>query len=300
MRALLDAQPGGHVLFTLPEIPLPDVAAGIRIGGPVNLEGVLAALYDGLRLATLLVCVGAANVLANPKRLLAMVPSALYELGVAVTVTLTVAPQLVESAQRIRRARALRGSTDGRRRPLLRGVLAPLMTDALDRSLLLAAAMDSRGYGRPPRQPGRRRLAPVLTVLGVLGTCVGTYGLLDASTPRALGLPMLVGGLVVGGAGLLLAGRGIVRTRYRPDPWRAPEWAVAASGLFVGACTYLLGSVDPQALNPSLQPLQWPALELTPVVVVLVGVLPAWAAPPPPTLTDAPAVEAAQPLAGVR
>ena len=69
-RMLLDGGSGGTVLFTLPEIPLPEAAAGIRIGGPVALEGILAAIYDGLRLATLLVCLGGANVLANPKRLL--------------------------------------------------------------------------------------------------------------------------------------------------------------------------------------------------------------------------------------
>ena len=30
-------------------------AAGVRLGGPVSAEGVLAAAYDGMRLATLLV-----------------------------------------------------------------------------------------------------------------------------------------------------------------------------------------------------------------------------------------------------
>ena len=43
-----------------------------------------------------------------------VLPGALYELGVAVVVALTVAPQLVESVQRVRRARRLRGGTDGR------------------------------------------------------------------------------------------------------------------------------------------------------------------------------------------
>ena len=36
------------MLFHLPEIPLPHAAEGVRIGGPVTLEGVLSALYDGL------------------------------------------------------------------------------------------------------------------------------------------------------------------------------------------------------------------------------------------------------------
>ncbi|MBS1837206.1 MAG: energy-coupling factor transporter transmembrane protein EcfT, partial [Actinobacteria bacterium] len=104
-RMVFDAQDGTHVLFTLPSIPLPAAAAGIRIGGEVSAEGVLAAIYDGMRLATMIVCLGAANVLANPKRLLASVPSALYEVGSAVTVALSVAPQLIESGRRVTRAR---------------------------------------------------------------------------------------------------------------------------------------------------------------------------------------------------
>ena len=59
----------------------------------------------------------------------------------------SVAPQLIESGQRVRRARRLRGEP-GRRFHIVREVALPVMTDALDRSLLLAAAMDSRGYGR--------------------------------------------------------------------------------------------------------------------------------------------------------
>ena len=102
LRVLLDGQYGETVLFRLPEIPLPEAAAGIRLGGPVALEGVLGAFYEGLRLATLLLCFGAANVLANAKRLLKSTPSALHEIGVAVTVALTIAPQLIESAQRVR------------------------------------------------------------------------------------------------------------------------------------------------------------------------------------------------------
>ena len=103
------------MLFTLPEVPLPDAAAGIRIGGPVTLEALLAALYDGLRLATLLLCVGAANALANPKRLLRAMPAALYEVGVAVMVALSLAPQLIESGQRVRARPAGCAARRGRR-----------------------------------------------------------------------------------------------------------------------------------------------------------------------------------------
>jgi energy-coupling factor transport system permease protein len=278
-RMLLDGQYGTHVLFRLPEVPLPDAVAGIRLGGPVSVEGILAATYDGLRLAVLLLCVGAANVLANPKRLLKAMPAALHEVGVAVTVALSVAPQLIESGQRVRRARRIRGT--GRRRHLLREVAIPVMTDALDRSLLLAAAMDARGYGRTVSLSHRARvLHGGLLLSGLMGMCVGAYGLLDATAPRYLGLTMLLAGAVVGALGIALSGRRVVRSRYRPDPWTAAEWAVAGTGLAVAAVLVAVSAIDPGDLYPSLQPLRWPELPLVPAVAIAAGALPAWLAPP--------------------
>ena len=287
-RVLLDAQFGAHVLFTLPELHLPEAAAGIRIGGPVSLEGLLAAVYDGLRLATLLLCVGAANVLANPKRLLKAMPAAFHEVGVAVTVGLSVAPQLIESGQRVRRARRLRGHA-GRRFHVFREIALPVMTDALDRSLLLAAAMDSRGYGRTADVPRRTRVVAGGSLLaGIMGICVGTYGLLDSTAPRSLGLPMLLVGVAVGWAGVSLSGRRVSRSAYRPDVWAAPEWGVAAVGVMVAAGLIAVSVVDPTDLYPSLQPLQWPTLPVGPAAAILLGALPAWIAPPTRTAVRQP------------
>lgn len=294
-RMLLDGQYGAHVLFTLPEIPLPEAAAGIRIGGPVSAEGTLAALYDGLRLATLLLCVGAANVLANPKRLLKAMPAALHEVGVAVTVALSVAPQLVESGQRVRRARRLRGGV-ARRRHLLREIAIPVMTDALDRSLLLAAAMDSRGYGRAAAVPRSvRRATGALVLAGLSGLCVGTYGLLDATAPRGLGYPMLLAGVAVAGVGFVLSGRRVQRTRYRADPWAGAEWSVALSGIAVAAVVLVVSAIDPTDLYPSVQPLRWPDLPVVPAVGILLGALPAWLAPPVSASPRAPRIGAPTP-----
>ncbi|WP_248783884.1 energy-coupling factor transporter transmembrane protein EcfT, partial [Actinoalloteichus caeruleus] len=198
-RVIFGGGQGDHILFTLPEIPLPAWAAGIRLFGPVAVEQLLGGFYDGLRLATMVVCIGAANALANPKRLLKAVPGALYQVGSAVVVALSVAPQLVESVLRVRRARRLRG---GRQRGMraLRGIVIPVLADAMDRSLALAAAMDSRGYGRVGALSRRARLVTGVLVLGgLVGVCVGVYGLMDGSTPRQLGLPMLVAGAAGGG-----------------------------------------------------------------------------------------------------
>ncbi len=284
-RIVFGGGDGGHVLLRLPEIPLPHQAAGIHLLGPVSAEYVLGGLYDGMRLATMLICLGAANALADPKRMLKAVPGALYEVGTAVVVALSVAPQLVESVLRVRRARKLRG---GRQRGMraLRGIVMPVLVDALDRSLLLAAAMDSRGYGRGGRGP--RRLTGVLLIVGLLGVCVGVYGLLDGTSPGWIGLPMLLLGLIVAGVGLPLAGRRVGRSVYRPDPWRLPETLVAGSGLAAAAVLVLTSTVDPGNVYPSLEPLSWPGLPLVGAAGVLVALLPAWLAPPPVSVVTVP------------
>ncbi|MET7638449.1 CbiQ family ECF transporter T component [Streptomyces sp. NPDC005438] len=271
---------GETVLFTLPEIPLPEWAAGIRLLGPVAAEQLLGGAYDGMRLAAMVICVGAANALANPKRMLKALPGALYEVGTSVVVTLSVAPQLVESVQRVRRARLLRGgSTKGRR--AIRGILIPVLEDAMNRSLALAAAMASHGYGRTGRIAPRTRLVTgVLVIGGLLGVCAGLYGAMGASTPVLLGTPLLLAGLALAAVGFLLGGRRVRRTTYRPDPWRGAEWMVAACGLASAAGMYLVsGTAQAATLYPPLSPLSWPEVTVTPVLAALTGLLPGVLAP---------------------
>ncbi len=269
----------GHVLLDLPTVPLPAWVAGVSLFGPITRESLLAGLYDGLRLAAIVICIGAANSLANPKRLLKSVPPALYEIGTALVVAVTVFPQLADSARRVRAAQALRGDSSGRV-GRLRRFLVPVLEDALERSLALAAGMDVRGYGRAGRASRRERwLSGVLLLSALSGLCVGIYALLDHTTPRWLAVPMLVAGSVVAGAGLLSAGRRVERTRYRPDRWRAAEAAVAASGVAVGASIWWLGQVEPLMVYPSLETM--PYVSTLALGGVLLALVPALAAPPP-------------------
>lgn len=270
--------PGTHVLVTLPEVPLPHWAQGIRLGGRVTAEGLLFALYDGLKLAALLICVGAANALAAPARLLKSLPGALYETGVAVVVALTFAPHLVADGRRLRAARRLRGRPDRGVRGLLH-VGLPVLEGALERSVALAAAMDARGYGRTAEvAPAVRRTTAALTLGGLLGVCAGTYGLLTAAG-GSYGLPVLLAGLGAALGGLWLGGRRSVRTRYRPDTWNARSCLVAASGVAVAALLTLAAARDPEALHPGVVPLVAPGLPLWPAAAVLLGLVPAFVAP---------------------
>src|SRR4051794_20606348 len=196
-RLLLGGGDGGRVLLYLPGIPLPHWTLGLRLLGPVTQESLLAGLYDGLRLAAIVICVGSANALANPKRLLRSVPPALYEIGSALVVAVTVLPQLADSVRRVRAAQTLRGGDSGRVRRLRR-VIVPVLEDALERSLALAAGMDTRGYGRSSgATPRERRTTGGLMLLGLVALCLGVYGGLDQTTPSWLGRPMLVLGALV-------------------------------------------------------------------------------------------------------
>ncbi|MDT7844691.1 energy-coupling factor transporter transmembrane component T [Streptomyces justiciae] len=272
--------PGTHTLVTLPEVPLPDWAQGIRLGGKVTAENLTFAFYDGLKLATLLICVGAANALASPTRLLKSLPGALYEMGVAVVVALTFAPNLIADVQRLRAARRLRGRPDSGLRGLLQ-VGLPVLEGALERSVALAAAMDARGYGRTADVPPRvRRTTNALTLGGLLGVCAGTYGLLTAEG-GTYGIPVLLAGVTAALAGLRLGGRRTPRTRYRPDPWGARAWLVTASGAAVAAALAIAAVRDPAALHPTVIPLTAPTLPLYPAAAILLGLLPAFVTPPP-------------------
>ena len=278
--ALLGTGPGTHVLFTLPQIPLPGWMAGVRLGGPVSLDGVLAATYDGLRLAVILLCVGAANTLTSPRRLLKSLPSALQEAGVAVTVALSFAPQAVAAVGTLRGARRLRGRPDRGLRSL-RGLAVPVLEGALDRSVDLAAAMDARGFGRRAATvPAVRIVTAACIVVGATAVAGSSYGLIDTSAPSGLGLPLLVAGAALVAAGFVVGARRGGRTRYRPDPWRLAEWLVLASGV---ATVAVLASAAPAALFPSTSPPRLPTVPLAALVAAGCAMLPAFLAPPLPT-----------------
>lgn len=279
-QVILGDPVGLHMAFTLPSIPLPGFMAGVRLGGIVTWESVAVGLTEGLRLATMVVCVGAANSLTPPSRLLRSVPAALYEIGLAVVVALSFAPHLLADARRVREARRLRGHEEGRIAGFAHSA-GPVLDGGLERSVQLAAAMDSRGYGRTgPVPPRERRTQAALVLLGFCGVVIGMYGLFDSAAPPALGWPMLAAGVALAVVGLRAAGRRSVRSSYRPDRWSAPEWLTALSGALVAA-TFLLSSSD--ALLYNTVPLLWPGLAAVPTVAVLIATGPAWWTPRPPS-----------------
>jgi energy-coupling factor transporter transmembrane protein EcfT len=143
----------GTTLFNLPIVYLPDWMAGIRVGGAITQERLTFAISEGIYIATLICIFAAATSLTSPHRLLRQMPIFIYEFGVALVITTSVLPQLVASAARIKTAQRMRGIT----RRGWSGVALALLEESLSRSLDLAAAMDSRGYGFSRKRSRYRR-----------------------------------------------------------------------------------------------------------------------------------------------
>jgi energy-coupling factor transport system permease protein len=137
----------GSVLFSLPQVSLPEWISGIRIGGPVTSERILSTLGEVLIIVGVVALFATAASLTSPHRAIRALPYAFYQLGLILTVATSVFPQLVASLARIKMARKLRGRPTGGIRHW-RAIALPLLEESLERSLDLAAAMESRGFGQ--------------------------------------------------------------------------------------------------------------------------------------------------------
>lgn len=280
---MLIGAPGGTItVIPMPGATLPDWLAGVRLGGDVMLEPLLGAFYDGLRLAAILVAVGAASSLASPARVLKSVPAAVYEIGVSVVVAATFLPQLVNDVARVRANRRLRGRSDTG----LRGYGAtamPVLHGAMDRSITLAAAMDSRGYGRAGHRTSSERLISAgILLAGLLFTTVGAYGLLGTGAATWWGPTLIAFGFAFIITSLVLAGRRSIRTRYRPNVWHPSDAVTAFIGAAVATVFLVASNVSPSVLAPSVSPPTWPSLSLLTVTGLVIATFPAFMTPTPP------------------
>jgi len=186
------SKPADDVLLNLPSFELNFGLGAIGLLGDVSAAALNSALLDGSRLAAIILAIAVANTLANPRKLLKSAPGALYEIATSVSVAINLAPQLIESFARVKRARGLRGK--GAKTSTLNGLLIPVLEDTLDRSLLLAASMDARGFGRKSLQSkGELLLARLLGLQALLAITVGVFTLLSGFSPTAALVLLLVG-----------------------------------------------------------------------------------------------------------
>jgi energy-coupling factor transport system permease protein len=90
---------------------------------------------------------------------------------------------------------------------------------------------------------------------------------------------MLAVAAVVALLGLAGAGSRVTRSRYRPEPWRLPEWLVLGSGVAAATLAIVVGRRDLLAAYPTLD--AWPVLTPTHLLVAGLALAGGLAAPVP-------------------
>ncbi len=162
---LLLSHTGQHVLVRLP--------AGIpAIGGPLTLEALAFGTATGLGIAAALFAVAPLTLVSQPHELVDALPAPLARTGAAVGAALNLVPGTLRSAVEIREAQRMRGWR-ARRAVDWPAVAVPVVLTAIEGSMTLAEAMESRAYGTGARthfstQPWAR-YDTVVSVTAALG-----------------------------------------------------------------------------------------------------------------------------------
>lgn len=228
------ADASNDVLLRFPSI---SIALGfgnnLHLLGPISYLSIHSALVDGLRLAAIILSVGMANSLANPRKLLRATPGALYEVATAISIAINLAPQLISSLNLVRRARGLRGHSKGVKS--LTGIVIPVLEDTIEQSMQLAASMSARGFGRRGnRSKSQLIVARTFTSLTLILLTVGVAMLLFSPLQQIIDLVIVVCGLVCAGVTFRVSSGQATRTQYIQQRWRLID------GLLICASSVLL------------------------------------------------------------
>lgn len=227
--AVINGNYGEHVLFTVPGPEIPGWLGGLRLGGPVTGEGLVAAGVRGLAILCVFLAFAVFNGAVSPHRVLRTTPAALFHAGLVVTVGLTLLPASIDDLRRIREMRALRGARTGLRD--LPATVVPAIIGGLERSMRLAEAMEARGYAASAPASPAARLAGVAAVPLLLAAAWG-WLYYDWARPFAA----LAG--VAGVAVLVAWGRASAgarrTTRLFPEPLPPSERIAMAASVAVG------------------------------------------------------------------
>lgn len=219
-------------------LALPEVNLSLGPFGDLHLFGALTqatftnAITEGLRLAALILCVAMANSLADPRQLMRSVPAALQEVATSVAIAINLAPQLIVSIQRVRQAQRLRGHIRGFKS--LAAFVIPVLEDAIDRSMALAASMDSRGFGRRAELSGPQRFgARFSTFAALLFLGWATAGLIFSNQNQLATFALLISAFAFLAVMLKITSLAFRQTRFRSRKPKKFDWLLYCLSLVI-------------------------------------------------------------------
>jgi energy-coupling factor transport system permease protein len=171
---VLTGSSGSTALLELPRLTFPNWLGGVTFGGQTTVESLVYAVSRALRLVALLLFATAFNVGVDHYRLLRLVPRALRQLGVVVTVSVLLLPQAFAQGRAVADAQRLRGRR-------MRGIrdagafVVPVLAGALERSIQRAESLDARGFGSMPSAQITGRRTALLTSASIGLTACGAF-----------------------------------------------------------------------------------------------------------------------------
>ena len=183
------------------------------VGGDLTWNALVYGVFSGL--AILLMVLVWTLVAANLHwtDLMRHVPARLAPLAVAGSVAWSYLPRMQETLVDIRESQRSRGWQANRVRDLP-AIVVPLLAGGLDRALVTAEVLETRGFGgQPVRQ---QRMAPAARLLaGLIALVTAAYCLLTGQEWAGLGLGM---------AGLLMLA---IELRQPPETPPASRWRIS-------------------------------------------------------------------------
>ena len=238
-RLIFNYEPPGALGETQVVIGIPRLEiqfgwlGSIKLFGEMSAASFTSAITDGLRLAAIILSVGLANTLAAPKRLISAVPSALYELAIALSIALNFAPSIISGFERVRRVQRLRGQA--KKQQLIKRVLIPVLEDALSQSFDLAASMANRGFGRRTQlSPTRKLLFRVVAIFTLISFAIST-SLWVASDQIFAASIALFSGVLGAVFAIRIAAPHQKRTLIHPLRFTLVDWLVSFSSISIAA-----------------------------------------------------------------
>lgn len=238
---VLTVRAGDHKIFSLPsEVPF--------LGGDLTWNALLYGFISGVTIVTL-VAVGTTVAAAlDWSSVIRLLPARARNVAVAGSVAWSFLPQLSRSWRDIREAQAARGHRWRGARDIV-PLAVPLLAGGLDRSITMAEALESRGFGY---SAGAERSLSKSTILIATALTIAVAGLyMFAVGQSVFALAVLVS--TAGLAWLGLRSQGGMST-HRQTPYRISVWTrgdtlIVIASMVAMAATIILLQLDPEALR---------------------------------------------------
>lgn len=268
--ATINGSYGEHVLFTVPGPDLPSWVGGLRLGGPVTGEALVAAAIRGVAILCVFLAFAVLNGAVSPYRMLRLGPAAVFHAGLVVTVGLALLPSTIEDLRRLREARELRGGSAGLR--AIPALAVPAVIGGLERATRLAEAMEARGFASHAPLPLGARLAGLVSVPLAL---VSGWTWLYAGSLRGAavaGMLLSIGCVFYWGWSAARA-RNMTRLREEPFPLVDRLLATASAVVAFAAISARATGWVELTYNP-FAGLGMPSFEVLPAALVLAALWP--------------------------